>query len=290
MEWNRTATSVSYSRFRTLAVRVGLGGQFTCAWRVVESAQRISRRWFREMGGALHGRTNSLFSEFQYSVVCAGHERYGVPASIPLLNRPVTSDANGNFSLTGTFTCPSSSTPVYIYVQGGNPGLTPAVNNSSIALMGLLGYCGDLTPSSYLVVNEMTTVAAVWALAPFMVDATHIGTSSTNVQGLLNAVQTAGSLVSISSGQAPGNAPAIATIPVAEIHTLADILTSCVNSSGSTNSLSSCGRLFTAATPAGGIAPTDIVAASLDIARNPGHNASSIFNTVPVESSFFCRR
>ena len=39
--------------------------------------------------------------------------------------------------------------------------------------------------------------------------------------------------------------------------------------------------MFTAATPAGGVAPADIVAASLDIARNPGHNAGSLFSTLP---------
>ena len=96
------------------------------------------------------------------------------------------------FSITGDYTCPSGSTPVYMYITGGNPGLTAGTNNTSIALMGLLGYCGDLTPSTLLVINEMTTVAAVYALAPFMVDATHIGTSPTNVQGLLNAVENLG--------------------------------------------------------------------------------------------------
>ena len=282
--WNRAAMSVSYSRFRTLAYALSLGTGLLALAGCGVGTTGSTPTVVSGMGGRVMGGQQPITGS-SVQLFAPGTTGYA-SASIPLLNRPVTSDANGNFSLTGTFTCPSSSTPVYIYVQGGNPGLAPGVNNSSIALMGLLGYCGDLTPSSYLVVNEMTTVAAVWAMAPFMVDATHIGTSSTNVQGLLNAVQTAGSLVSISSGQAPGNAPAIATIPVAEIHTLADILTSCVNSTGSTTPSSSCGRLFTAATPAGGIAPTDIVAASLDIARNPGHNASSIFNTVPSSPPF----
>ena len=214
-----------------------------------------------------------------------GSTGYGT-ASISLLNKQVTSDANGGFSLTGAFTCPSSTTPVYMYIQGGNPGLGPGMNNPAIALMGLLGNCGDLTPTTFLTINEQTTVAAVWALAPFMVDATHIGTSPTNVQGLLNAFQTAGSLVSINTGQAPGTAPAIATVPAAEIHTLADILTSCVNSTGSTSGTSSCGRLFTAATPAGGIAPTDLVGAALDIARNPGHNTASLFSALPPGGPF----
>ena len=236
------------------------------------------------MHGQIYGGQQPIAGS-NIQLYATGTTGYG-SSSIPLLNKTVTSDANGNFNITGDYTCPSSSTPVYMYITGGNPGLTAGTNNTSIALMGLLGFCGDLTPSTYLVINEMTTVAAVYALAPFMLDATHIGTSSTNVQGLLNAVETSGSLVSIANGLAPGEAPAVATIPVNEIHTLADILTSCVNSSGSTSPSSSCGRLFTAATPAGGTAPTDTIAATLDIARNPGHNTSSIFNTVPSNGPF----
>ncbi len=72
---------------------------------------------------------------------------------------------------------------------------------------------------------------------------------------LLNAFAAAQNLVDIHSGQAPGTAPAIATVPAAEINTLADILSSCVNSNGNTSSTAGCGRLFTAATPAGGVAP-----------------------------------
>ena len=277
--WNRAAMSVSYSWFRTLAFTLSLGTGLIALTGCGVGTAASTPTVVSGLGGRVFGGQQPI-SGSNIQLFAPGTTGYA-SASIPLLNRPVVSDANGNFSLTGAFSCPSSSTPVYIYVQGGNPGLGPGINNTSIALLGLLGFCGDLTPSTFLVVNEMTTVAAVWALAPFMVDATHIGTSPTNVQGLLNAIQTSGSLVSINNGQAPGNAPAIATVPVAEIHTLADILTSCVNSNGSTSPTASCGRLFTAATPAGGIAPTDIVAASLDIARNPGHNASSIFSTVP---------
>ena len=236
------------------------------------------------LSGKLFGGEQPI-SGSSIQMYAPGSTGYGT-ASIPLLNKPVVSDANGGFTLTGAFTCPSSTTPVYMYIQGGNPGLAPGTNNTSIALMGLLGNCGDLTPTTFLTINEQTTVAAVWALAPFMVDATHIGTSPTNVQGLLNAFQTGGSLVSINTGQAPGTAPAIATVPAAEIHTLADILTSCVNSTGSISSISSCGRLFTAATPAGGVAPTDLVGAALDIARNPGHNTASLFSALPSGGPF----
>jgi hypothetical protein len=228
-------------------------------------------------GGHIMGGLQPV-SNATLQLYAPGSNGYGT-ASLALLTRTVITDANGNFSITGDYTCPSPTTPVYIVVNGGNPGLAPGTNNPALAIMGLIGQCGNLSPTDYFVLNERTTVAAVWALTPFMVDATHIGTSPTNVQGLINAFSIAGNLVNITNGSTPGLAPAIATIPSAEINTLADIISSCVNSNGSTTALAACGRLFTAATPAGGVAPTDTVAAALDISRNPSHNAGSIYST-----------
>jgi hypothetical protein len=38
----------------------------------------------------------------------------------------VISDNNGGFNITGDYTCPTSTSQVYIVASGGNPGLTPA--------------------------------------------------------------------------------------------------------------------------------------------------------------------
>ena len=229
----------------------------------------------QEFGGRIHGGMQPV-GNATIQLYAPGTSGYGT-AAVSLLTKSVVTDQNGNFSITGDYTCPSAATPIYMVVTGGNPGLAAGTNNHALALMGLLGQCGSLGPHSYVVINELTTVAAVWALTPFMVDATHIGTSPTNVQGLLNAFAIAADLVNIGTGSSPGNAPAIATIPTAEIDTLADIIASCVNSDGSLVSTSSCGRLFTAATPPGGFAPTDTLQAALAISRNPGHNVGSIF-------------
>jgi hypothetical protein len=43
-------------------------------------------------------------------------------AATPLLTQAVTSDANGNFDITGGYTCPSASTLVYITATGGIRG------------------------------------------------------------------------------------------------------------------------------------------------------------------------
>jgi len=228
--------------------------------------------------GHVHGGLQPV-ANASIQLYAPGTTGYGA-AAFSLLTQPVSSDQNGNFTITGLYTCPSASTPVYMVVKGGNPGLAAGTNNAALSLMGLLGQCGTLGPNSYIVINELTTVAAVWALTPFMVDATHIGTSSTNVQGLLNAFAISADLVNIASGRSPGNAPAVATIPSAELNSLADILSTCVNSNGSLVSTSSCGLLFGAATPAGGFAPTDTLAAALNISRNPGHNAGSVFSTL----------
>jgi streptogramin lyase len=235
-------------------------------------------------GGRIFGG-NQPISNAVIQMYSPGTNGYGSSAA-PLLNRQVTTNANGSFSLVNAFNCPSSSTPVYLVVTGGNPGLTSGTNNRALVMMGLLGTCGSLNSSSYFVINELTTVAAVWSLAPFMVDYAHIGTSAGNVQGLLNAFATAENLVAIETGTAPGHAPSIATIPQAEINTLGDVLAGCINSNGSTSLTAACGRLFSAATPNGGTTPADTVAAALDIARNPGHNVGSLYSTVASGAPF----
>jgi streptogramin lyase len=84
-------------------------------------------------------------------------------------------------------------------------------------------------------------------------------------------------LVNIGTGALPGPAlPLGATVPVAKINTLADLLAACINSAGTTNAVpdtSSCGQLFTAAT-ANGITPTDTITAAMNMAQHPNANTS----------------
>jgi hypothetical protein len=210
----------------------------------------------------------------------AGTSGYG-SASTPLISTVVTSDGGGDFSITGDYTCPSASSQVYITATGGNSGSS---NNTNLALMAALGACGNLSSSTTTQVNELTTVGSVWALAQFMSGPSNVGTTSTNVAGLANAFADVNTLVDTSAGITPGAAvPAGATIPTAEINTLADILAACINSAGgAAGSSTLCGSLFTAATPSGGTAPADTITAALDIAKNPGHNVGTLY---PMASS-----
>jgi hypothetical protein len=145
--------------------------------------------------------------------------------------------------------------------------------------MAALGPCSSLTPSSFIIINELTTVASAWALAPFTLDAADVGTSPGNASGLVNAFGAAGELVDTSSGTVAGpTLPAGAVLPVEEMNTIADILAACVNSSGgSAGDNSVCGKLFSSATPGSHRAPTDTLTAALNIAQNPISNIASLY-------------
>lgn len=214
----------------------------------------------------------------------AGTGGYG-SASTALLKTAVTTDATGMFNITGDYTCPSAATQVYITGTGGNPG---SGTNANLGLMAALGNCGDLGPSTFVNMNEVTTVGSVWALAPFMSGYANVGTTSTNTAGLVRAFAAVNKLVSISRGLPPGEMlPPGATVPLVEIYTLADILGSCVNSTGGTaGDATVCGKLFTAATPPGGPAPTDTVGAALNIARYPGNNVAALYVLPPPTAPF----
>jgi hypothetical protein len=215
----------------------------------------------------------------QVEIFAAGAAGYGSGGT--LLANAAFTDASGTFTLDGNVACPSASTPVYITASGGTVG--SAASNSAIGMMAAIGTCGSLSTPPAITVDELTTVAAVWALAPFLKTGGHLGTSSGNAQGLGNAFANVNNLVTLSTGAAPGtSAPATATIPTTKINTLADILAACVDSSSS----APCSTLFAAATPAGGSAPQNTLDAALNIALNPGSNVAALFALAPMAAPF----
>jgi hypothetical protein len=243
-----------------------------------------------QLRGSIHGGQQPI-SGASIQLYAAATTGYGAGA-VPLLSPPVISDAGGGFVITGGYTCPSSSSQLYIVATGGNPGLTSSTsNNPAITLMAALGPCSlygsqyTLDPNAFLSINEVTTVASVYALAAFMGgDATHVGTSSTNAIGLSNSFQIVNNLVNTTTGAAlavtsAGNG----TAPQAEINTLADILAYCVNSDGTG---APCGALFAAATPSGGTAPTDTIKAIYNIASNPANQVGALYALVPPGPPF----
>lgn len=214
----------------------------------------------------------------QIFLYAAGSSGTGAGAT-SLLTNPVTTDGQGNFGITNDYTCPTAATQVYLLAQGGNPGLTGFSSNASILLATALGSCGSLTQASFISVNEVTTVAAAWALAPFLSAGGVVG--STNSISLQNAFANANKLVNIATGNAVG--PGLAagtTIEAAKLYTLANVLSGCVNSDGTT----ACNPLFTAATI--GTRPSNTLQAARNVALNPGNNVANIFNAAPAQAPF----
>ena len=201
-----------------------------------------------------------------------GTTGYGAGATPLITGAAVTTAANGSFTITGQYTACTSGSQIYITASGGNPG--SGVNNS-LALMAGLGLCDNLTTSSFININEITTVGTVWALAPFMTGV-NIGAPTTNQAGLVQAMADVNVLTNTTIGSTPGaGLPAGATSPTAEINTLADILASCVNSTGAGDG-GPCDRLFANATSRTGVVPTDTVTAAINIATQPSKNVATL--------------
>jgi hypothetical protein len=201
---------------------------------------------------------------------------YTYPTGTSLLGTNVVTTGNGGaFNITGDYTCPSYNTQVYLTATGGNPGITQG-SNPNIALIAALGPCGALSANTSIVINELTTVASVWALSPFMSSISGVGTSAGNTAGLANAFATVSKLVNVGTGTVSGpSLPPGAVVPAQKMNLIADILVGCVNSAGgvATDTSTPCGALFSA-TAVNGIAPTDTVTAAMNLAQNPNLGVS----------------
>jgi streptogramin lyase len=250
---------------------------------------------------ALHGKVHGGQQPISGSTV----QLYAVgtsavaSAATPLLANPAITDANGFFSLTGQYACPQYGSLVYATASGGNPGLTNGTNNAAISLLAAVGPCTyqtvdgsgntiyTLDPNSFISLNEVTTVASVYALAPFMADAAHIG-SGNNTTGITNAFTTVAMLADISGGTTPGTQlPSTVTYDPATgfpvvINTLANIIAACINTDGTTNG---CNQLFAYTTSSTG-SPADTVAAMLSIVKHPANHVSDLLDQVQPSAPF----
>jgi hypothetical protein len=188
----------------------------------------------------------------------------------------VQTNAAGFFNLpSGSYTCLHTTDQVYITATQGNPGLASGTNNAALVMVSALGSCGNISSLGSVSINEVTTAAAAWALAPFANSYTAIGASATNSLGITDAMLNAQLLANPTTGLPPTLPSTLAVVP-GKLYALADVLASCVNSDGAT----ACQPLFTAATPTNGTAPADTFTAALNIVKNPGQNPSGVFNVI----------
>jgi hypothetical protein len=227
-------------------------------------------------------------------VLQANRTGYGKPSVSLLTSRTgnpadsigyyVRTGEYGGFSIAGNYVCTAGS-PVYLYVLGGNSGSNGF--NSAIGLIASLGPCPEggnfTTTTPFVFINEVTTVAAAYAMAGVATDPTHVSSLATS--DALTGMANAAALASVTTGFA--NARPGSRVPQAKIHTLANILSACINSSTPTSS--SCNTLFTNARSGGssGTVPADTATAALNIARNPNANISVLYSLQPSVSPPF---
>jgi len=231
------------------------------------------------VNGRVHGGQQAVVGA-HIQLYVAGNTGNG-SASSPLLTTTVTSGSDGSFSITGDYSCPSSTAQVYLVATQGNPGLGSGGNNPALAMMAPLGSCGNLTPTQFIWINEVTTVAAAYTLAPFNQDISHIGASATNSIGLANAFLNAQLIANTATGNTATLASNLKT-ETGKIYALADAVASCINSDGTTG----CTPLFSAATPSGGSAPTNTWDALINIVKNPGNNVAGVFSAIGPQPPF----
>lgn len=251
--------------------------------------------------GSIHGGQQPIAGAHVYLFAAntSGYGGMGIAAStanasVSLLNVAntglsdsvgayVATDSNGNFSITGDYSC-TPNTEVYVYALGGNPG---AGMNSAAGLLAALGTCPSTgnfaTATPFVFADEVSTIAAAYAFAGFATDATHVSSSGTALAqtGIANAFANATNLAGISTGAALATTPSgTGTVPQTTVNTLANILAACVNSTGPTST--ACSTLFADAKSSGstGTTATDTATAAINIAHNPAANVSALFNVV----------
>ena len=192
----------------------------------------------------------------------------------------VTSDSAGHFSIAGGFTCRSTA-QVYLYAVGGT--------NSGTGLLASVGNCpqtADSAPLNY-VINEVSTVAAAYAMAGFATDATHVSSSGTPLAttGIANAFANAANLYAPNTGATIQTTPAgNGSVPNKTMSTLADILANCIQSSGPRST--PCSTLFANAQSLAGATPTDTANAAINIAHNPGANVAALWKLAAATTPF----
>src|SRR5215468_4561473 len=178
-------------------------------------------------------------------------------------------NGDGRFELTSQET-PSADVILYVVAKGGQALVNRSSgDNPAIAMVSVLG---NSAPST-VVVNEMTTVASVWTLNQF-IDGTAI---KGHALGLKIAAGNVPSFVDLQTGgwgptiQDPLNGAQTPTM--ANFATLSDLLSACTT----LVKPDACSKLFVAAAPPKGSAPTDTLTAAQAIARYPWYQPERAF-------------
>ncbi len=208
-------------------------------------------------------------------------------APVQLLPGALTTDANGAFTVpAGAYSCPLGTSVLYAVASGGSTTITSGsiVSNSAAELMTVPGMCSGITANGTYVLNELTTLASVYALRPFLAVGAQLGASASNAGGLALGAATVANLVNLISGTVPGVAfPRTGTAPSPKLKSLANLLDACIVSTGPASG--SCTNLFSA-TENGGVSPGNTFDAALSLANNPGANVATLYSLSTAAAVF----
>jgi hypothetical protein len=247
--------------------------------------------------GKVHGGQQPIVGAHVY-LLAASTSNYGA-ASTSLLTSGtagsdsvgayVLSDASGNFSISGDYTC-TPGAQVFLYAQGGNPG---SGVNSAASLLAALGNCptaGNFAAATPTVMmNEISTVATAFSLVGFASDAHHIGSlyRPQALLGIKTAFANVPQLESLAYGATFGTTPiGNGSVPRALINTIANILAACINSTGPTST--ACSTLFATARYGGatGVIASDTATAAIYMARHPANGVAALFGLTTPQDPF----
>ncbi|SNS75228.1 hypothetical protein SAMN05421770_102183 [Granulicella rosea] len=229
------------------------------------------------LGGIVHGG-NQPIGGATVDLWTVGTTGYGSKGT-KLATTTTAKDGTGSFNFNksgtsiGNYTCPSANTLLYVVASGGNTlnDYSKTYNNTAAVMVAAVGQCGT-AGSQFIDLNEVSSVATIFALAQYMNPGATTGAGSTvsigtasdytvsipsqSGIGLINAFNSVATLATIGNGTAnatvtPKSSVAGITITAtpesAKINTIADILASCVNNAD--NTAQTCTNLFTAAVP-----------------------------------------
>ncbi|MGW3075044.1 NHL repeat-containing protein [Kitasatospora sp. NPDC001132] len=210
-------------------------------------------------GNALHGAQVTLF--------------VGTRQGTEALGR-ATTDATGSFNISY-----AQPTDGVLYVEAA-PADTPGLRLRSVVGIGAGGGVPQRALSA-VKVNELTTVAATYALAQFSDQHGISGPSP----GLQNAAATSFNLADPATGKPGGvvtnqdngtNNETLATLG-----TLANLLSLCA-----TPNAPHCGDVLRLATPPGGTTPVDTVQAALNLVHNPTLSPAELYALAQTANAF----
>jgi hypothetical protein len=234
------------------------------------------------IGGTIHGGNQPI--AFATVQLWFAGQSSSVPAVV-VAQTTSANDGSGSFSFSkgpngganagtsgNTWSCPTTGNPlVYVVASGGNTQNNgDSSRNTAAAFAAPYGLCSNVSSSSFVELNEVTTVATVAALQSYFEPTSSSLTSSFDSDGtglslesMTNSFNLVPNLVNLANGTAvtsitiPASTASgtvgvtgtsvVATPEAAKINTIANILASCVNSP--TSAGAACTTLFNNAVP-----------------------------------------